>query len=307
MSALRGNDNNAFLKDPIIFIGTGRSGTTIISEMLFQHEDLAWPSNYQEKVPTIPSINLLRGLFDNRFWRLIGKKKGLYGSAFYNKFLFEPGENYAMWQYLVGNEIDFSRGFLLDEKASPERREFIRGYFTQMVKAQGKKRLAFKITGPPRMGFLLSIFPDAIFVQINRNTIPTISSLLKVNFWRTQGRTRLWWTGPYDTAEEDWARENRDNPELMTAFQLKKIHWAEQTEAARYQPRILAVKYEDFTADPLREIKRILDYCGLAFDTRISKYLSANPVVPRNKPKEAYFSKELLKQIDELMKREATD
>jgi len=91
----------------------------------------------------------------------------------------------------------------------------------------------------------------------------------------------------------------------MTAFQLKKIYWAEQAEIARYQPRILKVKYEDFTADPKREIGRMLDYCDLAIDTRISEYQSRNPVVPRNKPEEAYFSKEVLKQIDELMRQEA--
>ncbi len=305
MSVLRESSINALLSNPIIFFGTGRSGTTIISEMLFQHPDLAWPSNYQEKFPAVPAINLLRRLFDNRYWRLIGKKKGLHGIAFYNKLLFKPGENYRMWQYLVGDEIDFSRGFLLDQKASPERQQFIRRYFARMVKAQGRKRLAFKITGPPRMGFLLSIFPDANFVHIKRDTVPTISSLLKVDFWQTRGRTKLWWTGPYSSAEENWARENKDNPELITAFQLKKIYWAEQAEVTRYQPRILRVKYEDFTAVPERNISRMLDYCDLAFDTRISEYLSSNPVIPRNKPDEAYFSKELLKQIDELMRQEA--
>jgi len=185
------NDINAVLKNPIIFFGTGRSGTTIISEMLFQHPDLAWPSNYQEKFPGVPAINILRRLSDNRYWRLIGKKKGLHGTAFYNKFLFKPGENYQMWQYLVGDEIDFARGFLLDQKASPERQQFIRRYFARMVTAQGRKRLAFKITGPPRMGFLLSIFPDAIFVHIKRDTVPTISSLLKVDFWQTRGSVGL--------------------------------------------------------------------------------------------------------------------
>ena len=54
------------LEKPIILFGSGRSGTTIISEILFQHEDLAWHSNYQEIFPGIPQINYLRRLFDNR-------------------------------------------------------------------------------------------------------------------------------------------------------------------------------------------------------------------------------------------------
>jgi len=295
---------NDFLKNPIIFFGTGRSGTTIISEVVFQHMDLAWPSNYQDKCPNILRINYLRRLFDNKFWRLIGKNQSSHESALYNEFLFKPGENYRMWQYLVGNETNFSRGFLLAEKASSERQKFIRQYFASLVKAQGKNRLAFKITGPPRMGYLLSIFPDAVFIHIKRALIPTISSLLKVDFWWAQGRTKLWWTGPYSSEEKKWAQDNKDKPELMTAFQLKKIYWAEQDEISRYEPRILEVNYEDFTAEPQLEIERILEFCSLTFDPKISEYLEGNPIVQRNMPDDSYFDKELLKQIDELINQQ---
>lgn len=62
------------LDKPIIFIGLGRSGTTIISEIIFQHEDLAWPSNYQNRFPDDVRINRIRPLLDNRFWRIRGQK-----------------------------------------------------------------------------------------------------------------------------------------------------------------------------------------------------------------------------------------
>ena len=61
--------NEELLKKPIIFFGSGRSGTTVISEIIFQHEDLAWHSNYQELFPTFAGINYLRHLFDNKLWR----------------------------------------------------------------------------------------------------------------------------------------------------------------------------------------------------------------------------------------------
>ena len=59
------------LEKPIILFGSGRSGTTIISEILFQHEDLAWHNNYQEILPLVPQVNYLRRLFDNKMWRFV--------------------------------------------------------------------------------------------------------------------------------------------------------------------------------------------------------------------------------------------
>ena len=64
-------NNEALLKKPIIFIGTGRSGTTVISEIIFQHEDLAWHSNYQELFPRSALINYVRRVFENKFWRFV--------------------------------------------------------------------------------------------------------------------------------------------------------------------------------------------------------------------------------------------
>src|SRR6478736_10488995 len=60
------------LEKPIIIFGSGRSGTTIISEIIFQHEDLAWHSNYQELFPKFAPINFMRRVFDNKMWRIIG-------------------------------------------------------------------------------------------------------------------------------------------------------------------------------------------------------------------------------------------
>src|SRR6266487_866068 len=101
------------ISKPIIIIGSGRSGTTIISEIVFRHESLAWPSNYQEKFPSPPEINFLRNFFDNKFWCLHGQKPQLNKVSTFNKFLFKPAEAYNFWEYLTGPRIDFSRGFLI--------------------------------------------------------------------------------------------------------------------------------------------------------------------------------------------------
>lgn len=295
------------LQNPIIFIGTGRSGTTIISEIISRHPDLAYPSQYQQSYPKRKYINLLRLVFDNPLWRLFGQKKQLNKGSlnkvtFLNKKYFRPSEAYKMWDYITGEEIDFSRSFLLKESLSKERLYFIREYFNSMVKFQNKKRLMFKITGPSRITFLLKIFPDAIFINLKRNKISTISSFLNVVFWKTRGINKLWWTGVYDENEQEWALKNSENGALITAFQLNKIDLVTEIERKSLQPKFLEINYEDFVADPEKELKSIIDFTGLSsFDCQ--KHLKKIKIYNGNKKDIDYFNQDELKMIYQIIRR----
>lgn len=127
--------------NPIIFIGTGRSGTTILSEMIMRHPDLAFPSDYNNKLIHLENINYVRYLFDNRFWRLFGQKKQINKVQIFNKYYFRPVEAYQMWDKITGPSIDFSRGFLLDEEIDNKRKKIIYDYFLKMQKKTRKKTL----------------------------------------------------------------------------------------------------------------------------------------------------------------------
>ncbi|MBT8257040.1 MAG: sulfotransferase [Flavobacteriaceae bacterium] len=288
------------LKNPIIFIGTGRSGTTIISEMVSRHRDLAYVSNYSEKSPSNVSVNVARRLFDNRFYRIFGQKKQLNKVSLINKFAFKPSEAYRMWEYLSGNEINFSRDFLIDKPITEERIDFIRSYFDSMVKFQNRKRLVFKITGPSRITYLSKIFPDAIFIHLKRSYIPTIASFLKIDFWKTRGAHKLWWTGVYSDEEKKWVSENANNEALVTAFQLKKLNDIAELEVKKVQPNYLEVHYEQFVQDPEEEINRIIEFTALAsFD--VKKQLEDIKIFNRNKKDSEYFNESDLKEIYKIL------
>lgn len=288
------------LEKPIIFFGSGRSGTTIISEIVFRHESLAWPSNYQVVVPSFTGINFLRILFDNKLWHLQGQKQQLNEVSAINKYLFKPAEAYPFWEHITGKHIDFSRGFLLNEKATPEDAKKIRSIFSKLVSFQFKQRLAFKITGPSRIGYLKSIFPDAIFINIVREPVPTINSWLNVDFWQDKGKHQLWWEGAYTEQETEWAKKNSDNPELLAALQYRKLTDITNAEIKEYNANCLTVCYEDFVADAAAIIHKIMDFAELKSSARVDEYLKGLKIYNQNvreAKKEARPQSETMNQI----------
>tara|TARA_Y100001980_G_C14556662_1_gene349162 strand:- start:5314 stop:6204 length:891 start_codon:yes stop_codon:yes gene_type:complete len=282
------------IKKPIVFIGTGRNGSTIISEFFFKHKDLAFPSNYSKKFYEYPKLNIIRNIFENKLWLIRGKKKQLNKISSFNPLFFRPAEAYPMWKYLSGNEVDFKNDFLLDTKASAAKIKFIRNYFTKMVKYQNKLRLAFKLTGPSRIKYILSIFPDAEFVVVRRNPIHTISSFLKVSYWNER-KKKIHWDGIYSNDEINFINES---PDLIgTTFQIKKILSTTNKELQKYKAKYIEINFEDFIDSPLDEIKILLKFCNLNADPQLEKYILNTKVYNRNKSEAEYFSNEDLNQI----------
>jgi len=288
------------LERPIIFIGNPRSGTSIISEIVMRHKDLAFPSQYQNKYANNPRANYIRRVFDNPVWRVHGQKNQLNKVSPINGLIFLPVEGYPMWETIIEKGLNFSRSFFKDVSPSRESADFMRHYFSQMVRKQGKKRLCFKITGPSRIEFLSGIFPNAIFVRIHRNPVPTVSSLMKIGFWEDRGKYQLWWKGPYSEEEMAWAEANKGNPIALTAFQIKKIVDVTDYEIEKIKPEVLDVHYEDFVSSPEEIIQKILTFCDLSKDRACFNYFKKNKIFNQNKKDEDYFDQDALKSIYEI-------
>lgn len=275
--------NEQLLEKPIIIFGSGRSGTTLISEIIFQHEDLAWHSNYQELFPKFAGINYMRRLFDNKMWRIIGMNTQN-NRSFSNYMLFRPIERYDFWEAVTGERIDFSRNFLLDQKATPEEREHIRTFFAKMIKYQKRKRLAIKITGPARMEYLMSIFPDAQFIEITRDPIAVIRSWMEI-YWNEQITNQLWWQGAYSEAELKKANELSSNKFLFAAFQLRKLMETTQAEIDKMHPDIFKGSYEEFVKDPKAFTAKMLSFLHLQPSKLIDKFINKLSIANRNERK----------------------
>ncbi|EHT4941091.1 hypothetical protein VV99796_03699 [Vibrio vulnificus] len=271
------------LSAPIIFIGPGRSGSTVISEFVMAHHSLGWPDNYCEWFPSLPSLAWLTRLTNNSLWHLSGEKAQLNHTLPLNNLLPRPAEAWPFWQKITRDEIDFSRGFLLHQRASAEEKQRIRRYLNQHLRAQGKPRLAMKFTGPGRVEYLSSIFPDALFINVVREPAATVNSLLKVPFWQAQGLHQLWWRGAYSSHELETYQQIRHDPVCSTAFQLSKILKTTEEEIARTKVKSLTVHYEDFVRDPQFIIHQIMHFCHLPPCERVRNKLRNSPIRDQNK------------------------
>jgi len=284
------------LASPVIFIGPGRSGSTIISEIILAHESLAWPSNHQEYLPRTALVNLLRPLFDNRLWRVVGEKDQLNKTRFLNSLLPLPAEAFPFWEWVTRPGIDFSRGFLIGEVADEAEKRRIRKAVERIVTWQGKQRFSMKITGPGRIGYLKSIFPDARFVNVVRDPVATVRSLLAVPFWRDLGMHRLWWTGAY--SEDEIARFEglKNDPIAATAFQVAKVMKTTLAEAQSCDANLLTVRYEDFVSNPTAITGDICSFLDLSISAALLEKLRQTAVHDRNqrKPKPEEVSEQAI-------------
>jgi hypothetical protein len=282
--------NEKYLEKPIIIIGSGRSGTTIMSEIIFQHEDLAWHSNYQEIFVFTPLINLLRSFFNNKLWHFkkfykyvgVSKNTRQKGQSKFDLILFNPIERYNFWEHLSGERIDFSRGFLLDERATPAEVKRIRSFLNKQVKYQGRKRLIMKFTGPARLEYLTSIFPDAIIVNVVREPVATVRSWLEVGFWQRMGIDKLWWRGAYTPEEIAYAETIKDKPALITALQYKKLMETTQQEIKKLKLNVYECRYEDFVKDPKAFMYKMMQFMQLPPSKKVDEYLNNMIVDNRN-------------------------
>ncbi|EPH6503888.1 sulfotransferase [Vibrio vulnificus] len=140
-----------------------------------------------------------------------------------------------------------------------------------------------KFTGPGRVEYLSSIFPDALFINVVREPVATVNSLLKVPFWQAQGLHQLWWQGAYSNHELETYQQIRHDPVCSTAFQLNKILKTTEEEISRTKVKSLTVHYEDFVRDPQFIVHQIMHFCHLPPCERVRNKLRNSPIRDQNK------------------------
>ena len=258
---------------PIIFVGAPRSGTTLVFNTFAARRDLAWFTQHLSRLPEWPSVTVLARLADLNGALRKSIDRSDRGRGRFEKLRVGPSEAYGVWEHVCGERFLFD--FLRDEQASADERRETRELVGRLLRYQGKKRFATKITGPARIAYLSSIFPDARFVHVVRDGRAVVHSLLDVHFWGGTWREReVAWSGGLTDDELARWRQLGSSPVALAALQWRAILRIARDEAARHAPdRYAELRYEDFVVDPEAMLNEMTAFCQLRASGEAHEFL----------------------------------
>ena len=257
------------IKDPLILIGTGRCGSTIIHETLTLHKNVTY-LDYRSMLAGYPT----------GFHRVL---MGLQNLPVLGDIV--RGRNYACEDYKLWNKYykGFRKSFrdLNADDVTIKAKEGIREFFSTML-TSSRQKIVIKITGWGRVGFLKEVFPDAKFVHIIRDGRGNANSLLEVDFWNGWEGTEHWNLGSLNEKNRKiWEKSNFSYITLAGLY-WKIINQKIENDMKTFPADFKIIKYEEFCAEPNKIMKEITDFAGLPFTSHFEKNIDKKKIISKN-------------------------
>lgn len=253
---------------PIFILGSGRSGTTLLYNLLSAHPQLCWFSMLTDNHYSWPQLSALHRLLDfpiigqflkHRITTLNRKTYSLYpveGENIYHTLChFDNSTRGEMNSHDSANTLLFKK------------------YIAMHLWCTGKPRFINKQTAnTQRLALMHKLFPDAYWVHIIRDGRAVANSLCGVSWWPT---TKLWWLGK---TPNEW------NPDSSKWLELSARHWQKnvmeiRSHSTRLQPNYMEVRYENLVLKPRETINSITQFTQLSED---KKYIASLPNTLKN-------------------------
>ena len=238
---------------PVCIMGTGRSGTTLLLRLLSCHPELGWFSNFNSRYPKWQFLALWSRILDLPW---IGD-----GLPYKWRITPKASEAVSIPRYLTNGV--FTQPRVLDKQdATVETMNRYRKYVKSNLRYQNKKRFVQKHTGFPRMSYLSTIFPDALFIHVLRDGRAVANSMANVSWW--DGTMKSWWWGPMKPEyEEEYLKADKE-PIVLASIVWKTLMdfmYDAKKQVARDQ--YFEVRYDNLVSDLTTTMSRTLQYCEL--------------------------------------------
>ncbi len=231
---------------PIFLLGPGRSGSTLLNNLVTHHRDVGYFVSWSSRYPSLPVLSL--GAWLRSSW-LEKQNRRI-------RFYPAPTEPYGLWSHC------FPRFWKICGEPCRDREgmEKLRRLVSTHLRLQRRSRFLSKLTGPPMFEFLESIFPDARFVWVDRDPRAVCFSYF------LRRRIDL----PPEMSEDERTEERlrRAASRYLSLYEL-----LESTDREYY-----TLRYESFIADPVSEMRRLLSFLELSPDRRLLKLTAEWPI-----------------------------
>lgn len=244
---------NTLVKRPVFVVGCGRSGTTLLFQLMKAHPDLAPTTGHPDGE-------------DHVGWIKHGDAviSGIYGNA-------ETGDRGS----LVGHAC------CLEMRAEHINRSVIERmhayYAFEVLKYDFSKRVVNKCPHlSNKLGYVQALFPDAKFVHLIRDPVAMTASWVAIMkevrdlaLYLPQGDRQCLWVIPRSGGlanSKTLESAGRFYPGTDASFFADywvtvNDHFSSQLE--RVDESIITVRYEDLIADTIGTLGRITDFCEL--------------------------------------------
>lgn len=283
------------IEKPIIVVGTGRCGSTLLHRLLALHPSVAWLSTLNEVFPRQPWLSMFSDLY-----RLNWLNQRIRHLPFFPK----PFEAYRFWErHLPG----FSRRNkpLCAEDVPEDGIQSVRRIIAGLLHYQNKERFLAKVTGWSRIAYFNRIFPDACFVLLTREPRAVISSWIQVEWLDvTSGPdTDSWQWGEvpahYRQAWEDLGGGPILSAAIKIQLDLDDIH----RNMRLFPDRCYQLDYDDLIAHPLDELRRLVQFCDLSWEPGFERDMRAVKFVNTSNKWKKYLTAEQGELILEFFRR----
>jgi hypothetical protein len=254
----------------VFVISNGRSGSTLVHELLARHPDVGFVSNLEDRLPGLPPA---AGRFNNALYRRVPPALTRKGRVRY-----APSEAWRALARQVSPMLIHPARDLVAADAMPWVAGRFRRFFVERARAQAKPVFVHKLTGWPRSGFIRAVFPDARFVHVVRDGRAVAASDLRVGWWRGWEGPDGLGAGPLPAAYlAEWEASGRSFAVLAGLSWKVAMDAYAAARALVPAGQWLDLRYEDLLADPPAQAKELLSFAGLAPHPAFAAALARTP------------------------------
>lgn len=241
----------------VFVISYGRSGSTILVDMLSRHPEIGFVSNLDDRFCWLPSA-----------WQSCNAKVYQHLPQHFTAkgrlLRFAPSEAWRLLEREVSPIIAGARRPLTAEDASPWLTARLREFFESRAAIQGRPFFVHKLTGWPHVGLLRAAFPAAKFVHIVRDGRAVADSDLRTAWWPGfAGPTALLGDALPPEDNEAWLASGRSHAVLAALVWRLAMRETRTARAAVPSSSWIDVRFEDLLSDRELVFKRLEAFADL--------------------------------------------